>query len=90
MIDEELQDKRNRNAKIAAIVKASVKWIPTIMYLILVIAMIPFLKVMAPAIRGDVELENPMTNSQLTAILSTLVICGMIIYLGHRLKILKR
>lgn len=90
MIDAEEQQKRNRNAKILAVVKGLAKYIPEILYVFLVLLMIPALTSMAPYISGDEVLENPMTNSQLTAILSTLVICGAILYLGKLIKKCKR
>lgn len=90
MIDEELQHKRNRNAKILAIVKGLAKYIPDIFYILLVLLLIPFLSGMAPYIKGDMVLENPMTNSQLTAILGTLVVCGLLLYLGKSIKKIKR
>lgn len=90
MIDEELQHKRNRNAKILAVVKGLAKYIPDILYILLVLLLIPFLSGMAPYIKGDMVLENPMTNSQLTAILGTLVVCGLLLYLGKSIKKIKR
>lgn len=78
-----------RQAKTIAILKIIWSWLPSILFLVLVIALIPLIQSLTPYIDGSAELENPMTNSQLTAILCLLVICYAIILLGNRVKFLK-
>ena len=78
-----------RQAKTIAILKNVLSWLPSILYILLVIMLIPLLTSLTPYIDGSAELENPMTNSQLTAILCLLVVCYAIILLGNRVKFLK-
>lgn len=78
-----------RQAKTIAILKYIGSWLPSILYIVLVIALIPLIQSLTPYIDGSAELENPMTNSQLTAILCLLVICYAIILLGSRIKFTK-
>lgn len=78
-----------RQAKTIAILRFIWSWLPSILYLVLVIALIPLIQSLTPYIDGSAELENPMTNSQLTAILCLLVVCYTIILLGNRVKFLK-
>lgn len=78
-----------RQAKMIAILKIILSWLPSTMYLVLVIALIPLIQSLTPYIDGSAELENPMTNSQLTAILCLLVVCYAIILLGSRIKFTK-
>lgn len=78
-----------RQAKTIAILKFILSLLPSILYIVLVIALIPLIQSLTPYIDGSAELENPMTNSQLTAILCLLVICYAIILLGSRIKFTK-
>lgn len=78
-----------RQAKTIAILKIILSLLPSILYIVLVIALIPLIQSLTPYIDGSAELENPMTNSQLTAILCLLVICYAIILLGSRIKFTK-
>jgi len=80
---------KTRHAQIIAILRYVWTWIPSILFLVLVIALIPLIQSLTPYIDGSAELENPMTNSQLTAILCLLVLCYAIILLGSRVKFLK-
>lgn len=84
-----MKELSTRQAKTIAILKYIVSWLPTILYIVLVIALIPLIQSLTPYIDGSAELENPMTNSQLTAILCLLVICYAIILLGGRIKFTK-
>lgn len=81
--------RKTRYALIITILRYVWTWIPSILYLVLVIALIPLIQSLTPYIDGSAELENPMTNSQLTAILCLLAICYAIILLGNRVKFLK-
>lgn len=78
---DELQDKNTKNAKILAATKVTLRVLPQIILLIIEIGCLPFFKMMAPYISGEEELEEPFTNSQLTAMMCTLVIAGCILYL---------
>lgn len=87
MTEELDAKKRTKNAKIIAITKSIVKAIPNILVLIYAIAIIPLLMDMVPYMRGDEVMENPMTNSQLTAMLTVLVLCATLLYL---MKVVKK
>lgn len=70
----EMEKKKDTSVKMLAVVTNSYKLIPIIGELILVVGLIAILPILSPVIAGEVELDDPLTNSQITAMITVLII----------------
>lgn len=74
---------KTKIAKVIGYTRYFAKWIPPILQLVCIIALIPLLTSFAPYVEGTEELENPMTASQLTAMFGMLAICYGVLIIGR-------
>lgn len=79
-------EKNTRNAKIIAALRFLWKILPSILLLIYTLLMVPVLKYLAPYVSGDEVLENPLTTSQISAMLMMLIVAYSIIMLSKIVK----
>ena len=50
-----------------------------VLYIVIIVCCMLMLRELAPYVKGDLVLENPLTTSQLTAMLGMFIICGFMI-----------
>lgn len=74
MDDSEYDRKRKRYLTIQYI-RFGLKVTIYVAKIVFILCMIPLLQLMAGYIGGDEIMENPLTNSQITAMMITLLIC---------------
>lgn len=79
-------EKNTRNAKILSALRFLWKIIPSIALLIYALLMVPMLKFLAPYVSGDEVMENPLTTSQISAMLLMLIVVYSIIMLSKMVK----
>lgn len=79
-------EKNTRNAKILSALRFLWRILPSILLLIYTLLMLPLLKYLAPYVSGDEVLENPLTTSQISAMLLMLIVVYSITMLSKIVK----